>query len=103
MRKKKTRKLGYDQKADIWSLGTICYEMLIGKCVFNADDLDDLVPKVENGTYNVPTSLSREVISFLNGMLQYDANSRLNINQLSEYVFLTKNVKNFESIDMKKV
>ena len=102
-RGKKTRKLGYDQKADIWSLGTICYEMLIGKCVFNAEDLDALVAKVENGTYTVPTSLSKEVISFLNGMLQYDASSRLDINQLANHSFLNKNVKNFESIDMKKV
>ena len=100
---KKTRKLGYDQRADIWSLGTICYEMLIGKCVFDAEDLDDLVQKVENGTYTVPTSLSREVISFLNGMLQYDANERLNINQLAKHSFLTKKVKDFESLDMKKV
>ena len=76
---KKTRNLGYDQKADIWSLGTICYEMLIGKCVFNAEDLDELVQKVENGTYTVPTNLSKEVISFLNGMLQYDPNQRLTI------------------------
>ena len=102
-RGKKTRKLGYDQKADIWSLGTICYEMLIGKCVFNAEDLDQLVEKVENGTYTVPTRLSKEVISFLNGMLQYDPNMRLNIDQLSKHSFLTKNVKDFESIDMKKV
>lgn len=100
---KKTRKLGYDQKADIWSLGTICYEMLIGKCVFDAEDLDDLVNKVENGTYTVPTHLSREVISFLNGMLQYDANQRLNIDQLAKHSFLTKKVKDFESLDMKKV
>ena len=49
-RGKKNRELGYDQKADIWSLGTICYEMLIGKCVFNAEDLEELVEKVENGT-----------------------------------------------------
>jgi len=102
-RGKKTRKLGYDQKADIWSLGTICYEMLIGKCVFNAEDLDELVDKVENGTYTVPTNLSKEVISFLNGMLQYDPNQRLNIEQLSNHTFLTKSVKSFEPIDIKKV
>ena len=102
-RGKKTRKLGYDQKADIWSLGTICYEMLIGKCVFDANDLNELVQKVENGTYSVPTTLSKEVISFLNGMLQYDASSRLTIDQLANHNFLKKNVKDFQSIDMKKV
>ena len=102
-RGKKTRKLGYDQKADIWSLGTICYEMLIGKDVFDANDLNELVQKVENGTYSVPTTLSKEVISFLNGMLQYDATSRLTIDQLANHSFLKKNVKDFHSIDMKKV
>ena len=102
-RGKKTRKLGYDQKADIWSLGTICYQMLIGKCVFNAEDLDELVQKVENGTYSVPTKLSKEIISFLNGMLQYDSSMRLSAEQLCNHRFLTKNVKDFQSIDMKKV
>ena len=101
-RGRKTRKLGYDQKADIWSLGTICYEMLIGKSVFDAEDLDDLVTKVENGTYTVPTTLSKEVISFLNGMLQYDSNQRLTIEELANHRFLTKNVKDFERIDVKK-
>ena len=102
-RGKKTRKLGYDQKADIWSLGTICYQMVIGKCVFNAQDLDELVQKVENGTYSVPTKLSKELISFLNGMLQYDSSMRLNAEELCNHRFLTKNVKDFQSIDMKKV
>ena len=102
-RGKKTRKLGYDQKADIWSLGTICYQMLIGKCVFNAEDLDELVQKVENGTYSVPTKLSKEIISFLNGMLQYDSSMRLSAEQLCNHHFLTKNTKDFQSIDMKKV
>ena len=100
---KKARQLGYDQKADIWSLGTICYEMLIGKPAFDAEDMDDLVSKIENGTYSVPTNLSREVISFLNGMLQYDSHERLNSQQLSRHIFLTRNVNDFHSIDMEKV
>ena len=100
---RKARQLGYDQKADIWSLGTICYELLIGKPAFDAEDMDDLVSKIENGTYNVPTNLSKEVISFLNAMLQYDSHQRLNSLELSRHVFLTKDVKDFTSIDMEKV
>ncbi len=100
---RKARQLGYDQKADIWSLGTICYEMLIGKSAFDAEDMDELVSKIEDGTYSVPTNLSREVISFLNAMLQYDSHARLNSSELSRHVFLTRDVKDFHPIDMKKV
>ena len=100
---RKSRQLGYDIKADIWSLGTICYEMLIGKSAFDAEDMEELVSKIEDGTYSVPTNLSREVISFLNAMLQYDSHARLNSLELSRHVFLTRNVKDFHSIDIKKV
>ena len=100
---RKSRQLGYDQKADIWSLGTICYEMLIGRSAFDAEDMDELVSKIENGTYTVPTNLSKEVISFLNAMLQYDSHARLNSLELSRHAFLTTDIKNFHSIDMQKV
>ena len=73
---------GYDEKADIWSLGTICYEMLIGHCTFDADSMKDLVSKVEKGDYFIPTTLSKEAVSFLNGMLQYDIKKRLTAKQL---------------------
>ena len=99
---KKERQLGYNQKADIWSLGTICYEMLIGKSAFDADDMEDLVNKIENGSYNVPTGLSHEVVSFLNGMLQYEGNNRLTADQLSRHAFLTKNVKDFTPLSLNK-
>jgi len=100
---RKARQLGYDQKADIWSLGAICYEMLIGRAAFDAEDMEDLVNKVEAGKYKVPTSLSKEVISFLNGMLQYEPTQRLTVEQLYRHPFLSNNIHNFHSIDLRQV
>ena len=100
---KKARQLGYDQKADIWSLGTICYEMLIGRSAFDAEDMEDLVSKIEDGTYTVPTNLSKEVISFINGMLQYESSHRLSSEELSRHPFITKEISEFHPIDMQKV
>ena len=99
----KLRKLGYDSKVDIWSLGSICYEMLIGKAVFDAEDVDELVYLIEKGDYKVPSNLSKEVVSFLNGMLQYDSTIRLNSAQLLHHRFLTENIKNFHKIDLSQV
>ena len=94
------KKLGYDKKADIWSLGSICYEMLIGKAVFDAEDLEELVFLIEKGDYQLPSGLSREVVSFLNGMLQYDSTIRLSSFQLVHHRFLTEDIKNFHKINL---
>ena len=95
--------LGYDMKADVWSLGTICYEMLIGKHVFDTNSMREFIYKIQNGGYKVPTNLSLEVISFLNAMLQYNPHDRLNTLELSKHVFLTRDIKDFHSIDIQKI
>ena len=100
---KKINQIGYDQKADIWSLGTICYELLIGQSVFNAETMNELVRKVENGSYTVPTSVSHEMVSFLNGMLQYQGDKRLSAAELAEMPFLKKNVRDFTKINTRKI
>ena len=46
--------IGYDQKADIWSLGTITYELLIGCPAFEANSYEELLEKIEKGNYKIP-------------------------------------------------
>ena len=93
------KELGYDEKADIWSLGTLCYQMLIGNSAFDAYNMKELVSKVEEGTYKVPSDLSKETVSFLNAMLQYDPNRRLSANELNKHAFLIKNIRDFTRIN----
>ena len=91
---------GYDEKADIWSLGTICYEMLIGKSPFDAESMKELVTKVEKGDYFIPNFLSKEAVSFLNGMLQYDFKKRLTAEQLYRHKFINKKYKDLTKLDL---
>ena len=97
--KRKDINLGYDQKVDIWSIGTVCYELLIGKAAFDAQTLEELVDKVENGYFLVPKSVSKEVVSFINSMLQFDTKSRLSAEELRQHPFLTKNISQFTKMD----
>ena len=93
---------GYDEKIDIWSLGVLCYELFVGHSVFNAESLDELVKMVENGAYNIPINLSKEVVSFLNGMLQYEAKNRYSAEELANHPFLKKRVQDFQRFDLRK-
>jgi serine/threonine protein kinase len=96
-------KQSYDEKVDIWSIGTACYEMLIGKPCFDAYTLHELVSKVEEGSYSLPTTISKEMVSFLNAMLQYEPEKRLSSAELENHPFLKKRVSDFEKIDIKRV
>ena len=92
---------GYNQKADIWSLGTICFEMLTGEVLFKGENIKDLVEQEDQGDYSIPINfeISKEIISFLKSMLQYNGENRLSAEELSKHEFLVKDVKNFAKIN----
>ena len=96
----KKEKIEYNQSFDIWLIGTILYEMLTGKCAFDAEYMEDLLKLFEIGNYTVPNSVSIESISFLNSMLQFEPKNRLTTEQLSEHAFLIKEIKHFSKFNL---
>ena len=95
----------YNEKADIWSLGTICYEMLTGENLFQANNLQELIAKSERGEYIIPITndLSNEIVSFINAMLQYDSLKRYSAEELSRHDFLVKNVNDFTKLNLSQI
>jgi len=92
---------GYDEKVDIWSLGIIFYELLIGKNPFDACSMDELLEMVIKGDFYIPITISKEAISFLNCMMRYDLKDRLSIDILYNHEFLRKNVNVFTKLEIK--
>ena len=89
----------YSKEADIWSLGCLCCEMLKGEKVFTNNQAE-LLDKIKIGKYKLPQTVSREFISFLYGMLQYDGKLRLTARQLLDKSFLRKNIKEFHYLSV---
>ena len=82
----------YDEKVDIWSLGTLCFEMLVGKPLF---DGNHIVEKIKECHIDIPKNISNEAQSFLLCMLQKEGEKRLSVNELLKHKFITNNVKDF--------
>ena len=96
---------GYNEKADIWSLGVIFYQLLTGNYLFRDNDMKGLMKKVEEGNYVVPINknFSKESIIFLNCMLQYNPEDRTSVQNLAQFDFITKNVKDFTKPDFNQL
>ena len=91
----------YNEKEDVWSLGAICYELLMGKNAFDSKEMEELVIKMNKGDYLLPTTLSKEIVSFISCMLQFESDKRPSFDELSQHAFLKKNANEFKRIDFK--
>ena len=92
----------YNTSVDLWSLGTITYQLLTGKPPFIGSNYDEVFKHILEGKYTLPSSLtaSIEIITFINGLLQFYPEKRLNWEQIKNHPFLTKNVSNFTFIQL---
>ena len=50
----------------------------------------------------MPNSVSKEAISFLNEMLQYDSKLRVDSKELLNHPFLAKNIRDFKKINIQQ-
>lgn len=80
----------YSFKADIWSLGTILYELLFGHYMFEAENREELIQKVLKGEYRIPSDaqISIECLEFLTCCLQDDPEKRISWEDLLNHSFI---------------
>ena len=91
----------YDKNNDIWSIGCICYEMLMGISLLNEGKMEKILQKIKNGNYTIPMTISYEIISFINGMLDKKKDERLNYYGLIKHDFFTKDVNEFKKMELR--
>ena len=84
----------YNEKVDIWSLGTLCYEMLFGKPLFGTNQNIEMFYNIHNANFTIPNTISPQARSFLYCMLQKDGNKRFSCTQLLNHEFIIENIFN---------
>ncbi|XP_011300431.1 serine/threonine-protein kinase fused [Fopius arisanus] len=78
----------YDHNADLWSLGCIVYELLVGFPPFQTTSILHLVKLIRFEAVKWPEFLSPHCKSFLQGLLQKDPSKRLTWPELLDHPFV---------------
>lgn len=79
----------YGPKVDLWSIGAIMYELLVGLPPFNASNHIQLLKMINDSTeVNIPGHISGPARDLLLNLLQKDPNKRCEFEELFNHPFL---------------
>ena len=59
----------HDEKVDLWSLGVLCYELLVGKPPFETPTHDATYQRITRVEYKFPPNVSQEAADLISKVL----------------------------------
>jgi len=83
----------YDFKVDLWCLGVLTYEFLVGRPPFECTDTNQTYQKIRNVEYVFPTFVSELARDFISKLLIFEPAQRMPLNVAKSHKWIT----NFQS------
>ena len=80
----------HDNRVDIWSLGILCYEFIVGNPPFEAEDHKRTYERIKRIDLKFPDHLSEEVKDLVSRILTYDPKRRLSLEQIANHPWILK-------------
>lgn len=83
----------YGPEVDIWTVGILCYEFLVGAPPFESKTQGEVYQKVRDLKYEFPSFVSSGARNFIKQLLQLNPKNRLPLKEILEHPWIKKNSK----------
>ncbi|ETN86116.1 kinase domain protein [Necator americanus] len=85
------------EHVDIWSLGVLCYEFLVGTPPFEHDDSTSTYSAIRNVRYKFPHYVSSGARDLINKLLQRKPQDRLSLKEVMAHEWIQHHLRKRES------
>lgn len=79
------RKIGYNEKVDIWSVGVLLFEMLSGYAPFSSSNKEDLYNNILKVKINWPDDFPMQAKDLISKILKYEPSERLTVDEILKH------------------
>lgn len=83
----------HDEKVDLWSLGVLCYEFLVGKPPFEADGHHETYRRISRVDLKFPSYVSEGARDLISKLLVHDPSKRLPLGGVLAHPWIRNNAQ----------
>lgn len=81
----------HTKHVDLWSLGVLCYELLVGEPPFQTGSYDETFVKITQVKYTVPDFLSVAAKHFISKLLVANPEKRMSLADVKKHPWIIAN------------
>ena len=87
-------KKGYDTRVDIWAIGILIFELMVGRPPFKSDAQHSMEDNIVHLRINWPSTMNLLAKNLVSKLLKLDPDQRLTLKEILEHQFILNYVEN---------